>query len=72
MAEFVGDEFVHELAGTVRHAIDAGIDHHEPATLVAIPAEIRLGNREIGIRVGTEPPFVDGEGLATMRLICRA
>ena len=63
MAEFVGDEFVDELAGTVRHAEDAGIDHDQPAALVAVPAEIRLDDREIGIRVGTEPPFVDGEGL---------
>ena len=50
MTGFVGDEVLDVALADVRHAEDALVDHDQGAALVAVPAEIRFDDGEIGLR----------------------
>src|SRR5207302_8019499 len=40
------------------------VDHHQAAAFVPVPAEVRFGDGELGIRVGAEPFVVDRNRIA--------
>ena len=54
VAGLVRDEVLDVAAGEVRHAEDPLVDHDQAGALVAVPAEVRLGDGELR-RTGTAP-----------------
>ncbi len=63
VADLVRDQLVDEVAGAMRQPEDPRVDHHQAAALVAVPAEVRLADGEVRVRVRPKPPLVRLEGL---------
>ena len=64
VADFMGYEIVHKGPGKMRHAEDALVDHHQAGALIAVPAEVRLGDGELVVGIRTEPLAVRRNRLA--------